>query len=137
MSNGVRAGQQFVQQHAQRIDVAAGVDIQPAHLRLLGRHVERRADQLREAGEQGLFGQLLPGGFGDAEVDHLDHRPAVVQRDQHVGRLEVAVNDALLMGMLHRLADRDEQLQPLADGQLIAGRSNSVIGTPRTSSMTK
>ena len=34
-------------------------------------------------------------------------------RDQDVGRLEVAVNDALLMGVLDRLADRHEQLQPL------------------------
>ena len=39
---------------------------------------------------------------------------AVVSVDQDVRRLEVAVDDPLLMGVLHRLADRDEQLQPLA-----------------------
>ena len=60
-----------------------------------------------------LLGQLLPGRLGHAEVDHLRHRLAVVQGDQHVGRLEVAVDDALLMGVLDRLADRDEQFQPL------------------------
>ena len=66
-----------------------------------------------EAGEQRLLGQLLPGRLGHAEVDDLRHRLAVVQGDQDVGRLEVAVDDALLMGVLHRLADGDEQLQPL------------------------
>ena len=44
---------------------------------------------------------------------------AVVQRDQDVGRLEVAVDDALLMGVLHRLADRHEQLQPLPRRQVV------------------
>ena len=34
-------------------------------------------------------------------------------------RLDVAVDDALLMRVLHRLADRDEQLQPLAGGQVL------------------
>ena len=43
-----RAGQQLVQQHAQAVDVAARVHVQPAHLRLLGAHVQRRADHLRE-----------------------------------------------------------------------------------------
>ena len=56
----------------------------------------------------------LLGRLGHAEVDHLGHRLAVVERDQHVGRLDVAVDDALLVGVLDRLADRDEQLQPLA-----------------------
>ena len=88
-------------------------------------------------GEQRLLGQLLPGGLGDAEVDDLGHRPAVVQRDQDVRRLEVAVDDALLMGVLHGLADVDEQLQPLARRQLVLDRRYSVIGTPRTSSITK
>ena len=46
-----------------------------------------------------------PSRLGDAEVDHLDDRHAVVQRHQHVRGLEVAVDDALLVGVLHRLAD--------------------------------
>ena len=31
-----------------------------------------------------------------------------IERDQDVGRLQVAMHDALLMGVLHRLADRHE-----------------------------
>ena len=73
-----RAGQQLVQQHAERVDVAPGVDVQAAHLRLLRAHVQRRADHLGEAGEQRLVGQLLSERLGDAEVDHL--RPPACRR---------------------------------------------------------
>ena len=48
------AGEQLVEQHAQRIDVAARVDVQAAAFRLLGAHVERRADHLAVAGEHRL-----------------------------------------------------------------------------------
>ena len=73
-----------------------------------------------ELGEQRLLGQPLVDRLGHAEVDHLGHRLAVVQRHQHVRRLDVAVNDPLLMGVLDRLADRDEQLEPFAGRELVA-----------------
>ena len=60
------------------------------------------------------IGQPRAGRLGDAEVDHLGHRLAVVEGDQDVRRLQVAVDDALLVGVLHGLADRDEELEPLA-----------------------
>ena len=113
------AGQQLVQQHAQRVDVAARVDVELVDLRLLGRHVFQRADDRPEAGDQRLVGQLLPGRLGHAEVDDLRHRLAVIEGDQHVGGLEVAVDDALLMRVLHRLADRDEQFQPLPRREVV------------------
>ena len=78
-----------------------------------------------------------PTRLGHPEVDHLGHRLPVVQRDQDVGRLEVAVDDALLVGVLHRLADVDEQPQPVPRTSRRLWSQNSVIGTPRTSSMTK
>ena len=115
LSNGVVPVKQLVEQHAQRIDVAAGVDAELVHLRLLGAHVQRRADELREAGVERLLGERCADRLGDAEVDHLGDRLAVVQRDQDVGGLQVAVDDPLLVGVLHGLADGDEQLQPLAD----------------------
>ena len=67
-----------------------------------------RSPRVREA----HVGQLLLGRLGHAEVDHLGRRPAVHLRHQHVAWLEVAVDDPLLVGVLDRLADRDEQLQP-------------------------
>ena len=39
-----RAGQQFVEQHAERIDVRAGVHVEVVELRLLRGHVQRRAE---------------------------------------------------------------------------------------------
>ena len=62
---------------------------------------------------------------------------AVVERDQDVGGLEVAVDDPLLVGVLHGPADQDEQLQPLAGSRAARWSQYSVIGMPRTSSMTK
>ena len=43
---GPFAGEQLVEQHAERVDVRAGVDVEIRHLRLLGAHVLRRADEL-------------------------------------------------------------------------------------------
>ena len=51
-------------------------------------------------------------GFGDAEVDHLRHRLPVLLGYEHVGWFEVAVDDALLMGMLHCRADFSHQPEP-------------------------
>ena len=49
---------------------------------------------------------------------------AVVQRHQHVGRLEVAVDDPLLVRVLHRLADLRRTAPAAARGvRLVAGRS--------------
>ena len=46
-----------------------------------------------------------------------------VQRDEDVRRLEVAVDDPLLVGVLHRVADADEELEPLVGRELRPGRS--------------
>ncbi len=72
-------------------------------------------------------------GLGDAEVDDLDGgaqgyvvqcvarglrrvgwRVGVVGDDKDVARLEVAVNDPLLMGVLNRVADLHEHEQSIA-----------------------
>jgi hypothetical protein len=46
---GCFAGQQFIKQHAQTVNIAARVNVQPAHLRLLRTHVGRGANELFEA----------------------------------------------------------------------------------------
>ena len=63
-----------------------------------------------ETGEGGLVRQILLGGLGDAEVNDFHHRLVVVDGDHDVGRLDVAVDDAFLVGVLEGLADRDEEL---------------------------
>ena len=118
-----RAGEQLVQQHAQRIDVAARIDIQAAQLRLLGTHVHRRPDHLAVAGVDRLVGQVVMQGLGHAKVDDFDDRAMIGHRDHDVGRFQVAVDDPFLMGMLDGVADINEQFQPLAVGQLLRNRS--------------
>ena len=58
-------------------------------------------------------------GLGHAKVDHLGHRPTVVLGDQHIRRLDIAVDDALLMSVLDGMADRQEQFQSFAGIQAI------------------
>ena len=102
---GRRAGEQFVEQDAEAVDVGAGVDVEVAHRGLLRAHVDRGAEELLEAGEEGLLGEFVLGGLGDAEVDHLGHRPVGLEGDHHVGGLEVAVDDAFLVGVVDGGAD--------------------------------
>ena len=106
-------GQQFVEQHAETVNVAARVNVPPAHLRLFGTHVSWCADKLIVGGEQRVVGQASLGRLGDAEINHLRHGHAVVQRHENVGRLDVAVDDAFLMRVLDGVANLDEQFQPL------------------------
>ena len=75
-------------------------------------------------GEDRLVGQPAFRRLGDAEINHLGHRHAVVQRDQDVRGLDVAVDDALLMRVLDGLADLDEQVQPFARWRDCSGRSS-------------
>ena len=52
----------------------------------------------------------MADGLGDAEVDDLDNRRVTLAAggDEDVRGLDVAVDDALHVGVLDRLADRDE-----------------------------
>ena len=97
------AREHLVEHHAERVDVGLRPDAATA--RLLGREVLRGADDRAD------LGHLRVAGVGDAEVGDLD---AAVVADEHVVRLDVAVDDAVLVGVaqagehLHR--DRDRAL---------------------------
>ena len=106
-------GQQLVQQHTEAVDVGAGVDVEPGHLGLFGRHVLGRPDHLPKLGEQGLLGQFGRRRLGDSEVDHLRHRDPVVQRHQDVRRFQVPMDHTFLVRVLHRVTHLSEQLEPL------------------------
>ena len=73
------AREQFVEEHAERVDVAARINVQATHLGLLGAHVGRRADELLERSVNGFVGQPLIGCcFGDPKIDYLGHRCPVM-----------------------------------------------------------
>jgi hypothetical protein len=81
------AGQQFVEQYPQAVNVAAGVDVQPGSSRLLGAHVGRRAKELLHlrntvaSVNRPSVALAIPKSitFGTGTVVH---------RDQNVRRLE-------------------------------------------------
>jgi hypothetical protein len=53
-----------------------------------------------------MWRKFFAGGFDYAEVDHLMHRIVVLESDQHVRRLGVAVDDPLLARVLVRVLNR-------------------------------
>jgi hypothetical protein len=104
-----RATGEHLEQHAaERVDVGAPVDL--LALDLLGRHVRGRADDLAGARQLRVAGG--GGELGQAEVDEL-RRLAVlrVRCEQHVGRLEIAMDDARGVGGVEAPAE------PLRDGE--------------------
>jgi len=90
------AGEQFVQDAAERVHVGARVDGVAAGL--LGRQVLGSADHGAALGHALL---VVEHRLGDAEVDDL-HRAALVDHD--VRGLDVAVDDAAPMAEAERLA---------------------------------
>ncbi len=79
---------------------------------LLGRHVSRRSQRSARRRQRGRV-QVL----GDPEIGQLD---LAVGRDHQVRRLQIAVDDAMLVGVVQRVADLDSQLDHLAPGQVPA-----------------
>ena len=91
------AGQQLVHQHAQRVDIAPAIELQPAHLSLFRAHVFDRPDYEACCGERCAARRLFSRNSAQlrqAKVEELDSAPV---RDHDVSWFEVAVDDALLM----------------------------------------
>ena len=108
------AGEQFVEQHAQRVNIRARVHLRPAQPRLLRTHIRRRAHELAQSRVQRRPGVHAAHGLGDSKIN--DHRPRLTVgfTDEDVRRLQIPVNDPARMGVLHRTADLAEKRQPFA-----------------------
>ena len=107
------AGDRLVKDGAQGEDVASSVDLVRVPAGLLRGHVGRGPHDgaaLREV-------RLGVGGLRQAEVGDLGD---AVRVDQDVRRLDVAVDDAVLVGVVDRLADLPHEGEDLLDGD--AGR---------------
>jgi hypothetical protein len=91
---GRAEGQQFEEGHAQPVHVAAAVG--PA-LEPLGRHVAKGPDDVARGRQV-----TPPVGLGEAEVDDPDGALVI---HQQVRRLDVAVQDALVVRVGQRLGD--------------------------------
>src|SRR5690606_30130623 len=113
------AGQELVEDGAAGVYVRGAVDLRTAHL--LRRHVAELA--LEDAG---LGLGALAGRLGDAEVDELD---LALERDQHVLRADVPVNQvelaaglvALVVRVVQALAHLHDDEAGLGDRHRLAG----------------
>ena len=83
---------------------------------LLGAHVAGSAEHLAGAGQAGPALQVGVGGAGDAEVEHLGLSGHL---HHNVGRLQVAVDDALVVRVLHRVADPRHQAHAGVDVEAV------------------
>ena len=78
---------------------------------MLWAHVFGSPDQHPRLAEQRLFRKGLFRRLGQPEIDDLRHRHAVTLHDEDVGWLQIAVDHALLVRVLHRIRHLEEQFQ--------------------------
>src|SRR3984885_3945686 len=95
-------GQEFVQQDAGREDVASSINGE--RIDLFRREVVQAADQLPS-----LHDSAFPAGDpSDAEVDDFS---GTVGKQDHVSRLDVAMNDIAVVGILEAIADLHDDVE--------------------------
>ena len=107
-------GQELVGDAAERIDIVARIGLAVfQHLRAgIGRRQRAQAAGIEDR-DVGRFFRLLEHAC-DAEIDHLD---AAAVRQDHVGRLEVAMHEAALVRISQGLAHAAHDLHRFLEGQ--------------------
>ena len=137
---GVRqdAGEQEVEADAHRVEIGRRADERGVG-HLLGRHERGRAHDRVRDGELRRRGAVVRGVEqpDDAEVGHPRPHGAVARAalEQHVGGLDVAVDDAERVHVAERLQICTASAH--ASGAGTGRASQSVIGWPLTRSMTR
>ena len=133
-----RARQHLVEHAAECPDVRALVDRLAPHL--LGRHVRGRADdharlRLVRRHRRRLVGRRCQrcSRLGEPEVEHLDE---AVGADLHVARLEIAMHDAALVGVVERLCNLPGDAGCLVKRKRPLLMRSASVG-PSTSSITR
>jgi hypothetical protein len=90
---GRDAAEDLVKDDAERPEVRAVIHVSRA-AGLLGRHVQRRADQASSARQGADLLHVLGHDLGDAEIHELHHALAVVALgEEEVRRLDIAMHD--------------------------------------------
>ncbi len=97
---GAAAGEQLVGEDGQRVDVGGDAERTPLHL--FRRRVGESECPAAVCGESVALGALRVDQRGDAEVEQPD---AALDVDQHVRRLEVAMDDEGAVGVGDRAGD--------------------------------
>src|SRR5258706_7777785 len=111
------AGEQFVQNQAQGIHVAARIELCRIRSDLLGTHVRQGPDEFSKVRSAGDL-RIAIGDARDAEIQNF-RLPGFI--DQDVARLQIAMNNAAVVSLLRGLADLDDQIQALRRRQAVSG----------------
>src|SRR5262249_32227495 len=111
LTNVVRkaSGEEFVENDAQRVDVAACVEFQRIGKDLLRTHVGERTDKLPGVRLHGRL-RVAIGDAGDAKVENLG-LPGFIHQD--IARFEIAMNQSALMRVMDGIANLNHDLEPL------------------------
>ena len=109
--NGSVPDRHFVEDDAQGPEVGPGVDFVAAGL--FGRHVGDRPHGRSGLGQPGFAGQL-----GQSEIEDLGQ---AVRGDHDIARLDVAVDDAVFVGLGQSLGDLGGDADRVGRGQRAAG----------------
>ena len=102
--------EQPVEDHSERVDIGARVDAAGFAACLLGTHERQAALDQAAFGDRGRR-RVSVGEARQAKVKNLHRRVGSRGGDEDVRRLEVAVNDAVLMGVDDGVADGAKQVQ--------------------------
>ena len=106
---GQAAGGELVEHDAEGVEIGAAVDFFAQ--RLLGRHVGDGAGDAALAGD--ADGALADG---EAEIDELDRGGAGAVGEEDVGGFEVAVDEAVLVGVAEGFAELGGELDGFFEG---------------------
>ncbi len=140
------AGEHLVEHDAQRVDIGSMIDV-ARMFGLLGRHVVRRAHHLAGVGERVVGRLRFGGGVGKGDSPHLPERPfgcfaqmgtvpfsdaftnelrqseigdlhLAVFIEQNILGFDIAMHDALVVGVLQGFADLRDDGQRFLRGKL-------------------
>ncbi len=135
---GTLPREQLVEHHAEGVDVGPHVDLVGIAARLLGAHVGERALDHADLGRHRRRGHVALGDPRQAEVEDLQGGESRARRDAgHAGGarlrrhddvrgLEVAVDHAALVRVVHRVGDLAEQAE--AEAQLLLVEDLGALG---------
>src|SRR5436190_21907845 len=107
---GKAAGEQLIDNHAERINIAARIKFQRVSNNLLGTHVSERADELSDVGLHRRLGITIRRAC-DAKVENLRLAGFI---HENVAGFEVPMNQAALVSMLYCVTNLRNDFEALS-----------------------
>src|SRR5215469_8115307 len=86
---------------------------------LLRAHVARRTEKRAHLREKRFSRNQWPCGFCQTEVDDSRHGLTIHFSHKNVGRLQIAMDDGFLVGMLYAPTNSNDQLETFANAELL------------------